>query len=149
MKGYWRAPAATEEVMRDGWYASGDMGYLDRDGYLFLRDRKKDMIVSVGENVYSAEVESALAAHPAVARAAVIGVPSDRWGEEVKAVVVLRADADLSAAALTEFLRSRLASYKLPKSVEYVPELPLTPVGKVAKHILRERYWAGRGRYVN
>jgi acyl-CoA synthetase (AMP-forming)/AMP-acid ligase II len=148
-KGYWNRPAATAEVFKDGWYATGDMGYIDASGYLFLVDRKKDMIISGGENIYPAEVESAISAHPDVARAAVIGVPSEKWGEEVKAVVILRPGAEVSAAALIGFLRSRIAGYKLPKSVDFVAELPLTAVGKIAKQTLRESYWAGPGRRIN
>jgi acyl-CoA synthetase (AMP-forming)/AMP-acid ligase II len=148
-QGYWNRPEATAEILKDGWYATGDMGYLDRDAYLFLCDRKKDMIVSGGENVYPAEVESALSGHPEVVRAAVIGVPSETWGEEVKAVVIRRPGSDLAADALIGFLRPLIAGYKLPKSVDFVTELPLTPIGKVAKPILRERYWAGRARRIN
>jgi acyl-CoA synthetase (AMP-forming)/AMP-acid ligase II len=148
-RGYWRRPQATDEVIRAGWYATGDMGYLDLDGYLFLRDRKKDMIVSGGENVFPAEVESALTGHRDVVRAAVIGVPSAKWGEEVKAVVIRRAGSSLTADALIAFLRPLIAGYKLPKSVDFVAELPLTPIGKVAKPVLREKYWAGHDRRIN
>jgi fatty-acyl-CoA synthase len=148
-KGYWNRPAATAEVLKDGWYATGDMGYLDPSGYLYLVDRKKDMIISGGENIYPAEVESAISAHPDVLRAAVIGVPSQKWGEEVKAVVILRPAATLSAAELITFLRPLIAGYKLPKSVDFVVELPLTAVGKIAKHSLRESYWPAAGRQIN
>jgi acyl-CoA synthetase (AMP-forming)/AMP-acid ligase II len=148
-KGYWKRPAATAEVLKDGWYATGDMGYLDPGGYLFLVDRKKDMIISGGENIYPAEVESAISAHPDVVRAAVIGVPSEKWGEAVKAVVILRPGSALSAAALVAYLRPRIAGYKLPKSVDFVAELPLTAVGKIAKQSLRERYWTAPDRRIN
>jgi len=148
-KGYWNRPAATAEVMKDGWYATGDMGYLDQSGYLYLVDRKKDMIISGGENIYPAEVESAISGHPDVVRAAVIGVPSERWGEEVKAVIILRPGAALSASALISFLRPLIAGYKLPKSVDFVAELPLTAVGKIAKQTLRESYWTTPGRRIN
>ncbi len=147
-KGYWKRPAATAEVWRDGWYATGDMGFLDRNGYIFLVDRKKDMIISGGENIYPAEVESAISAHPDVLRAAVIGVPSEKWGEEVKAIVILRAGSAVDGAGLIAFLRPMIAGYKLPKSVDFVSELPLTAVGKIAKPVLRERYWPARGRHV-
>ncbi len=147
--GYWNNPKATAEAMKDGWYATGDMGYLDSRGFLFLRDRKKDMIVSGGENIFPAEVESALTGHPDVLRAAVIGVPSAKWGEEVKAVVIPRAGAPLTAEALIAFLRPLIAGYKLPKSIDFVTELPMTPVGKIAKPALREKYWAGRDRRIN
>jgi acyl-CoA synthetase (AMP-forming)/AMP-acid ligase II len=125
------------------------MGYLDQSGYLFLVNRKKDMIISGGENIYPAEVESAISAHPDVVRAAVIGVPSEKWGEAVKAVVILRAGSALSAAALIAFLRPLIGGYKLPKSVDFVPELPLTAVGKIAKQTLRERYWTLPGRRIH
>jgi acyl-CoA synthetase (AMP-forming)/AMP-acid ligase II len=125
------------------------MGYLDQSGYLFLVHRKKDMIISGDENIYPAEVQSAISAHPDVVRAAVIGVPSEKWGEAVKAVVILRAGSALSAAALIAFLRPLIAGYKLPKSVDFVPELPLTAVGKIAKQTLRERYWTLPGRRIH
>jgi acyl-CoA synthetase (AMP-forming)/AMP-acid ligase II len=146
--GYWKRPDATAEVLKDGWYATGDMGYLDENGYIYLVDRKKDMIISGGENIYPAEVESAISAHPDVVRAAVIGVPSEKWGEEVKAVVILRPGAALGAAELIGFLRPRLAGYKLPKSVDFVAELPQTAVGKLAKQVLRDRYWPKQGRRI-
>jgi len=148
-RGYWRRPEATAEVWRDGWYATGDLGYVDENGYVFLVDRKKDMIISGGENIYPAEVESAISAHPDVMRAAVIGIPGEKWGEEVKAVVILREGSALDAAGLIAFLRPRIAGYKLPKSVDFVSELPLTAVGKIAKPVLRERYWPARGRRIN
>jgi acyl-CoA synthetase (AMP-forming)/AMP-acid ligase II len=147
--GYWNRSAATAEVLKDGWYATGDMGYLDQNGYLYLVDRKKDMIISGGENIYPAEVESAISAHPDVRRAAVIGVPSEKWGEEPKAVVILRPGSALSAAELIAFLRPLIAGYKLPKSVDFVSELPLTAVGKIAKQTLRENYWTVSGRRIN
>jgi acyl-CoA synthetase (AMP-forming)/AMP-acid ligase II len=147
--GYWRQPEATASVWRDGWYVTGDMGYLNENGYLFLVDRKKDMIISGGENIYPAEVESAISAHPDVVRAAVIGVPSERWGEEVKAIVILRENSVLDSAGLIAFLRPMIAGYKLPKSVDFVTELPLTAVGKIAKPLLRERYWPANGRRIN
>ena len=147
-KGYWNRPDATAEVWRDGWYATGDMGFLDEHGYLFLVDRKKDMIISGGENIYATEVESAIAAHPDVLRAAVIGVPSEKWGEEVKAIVILRDFSALDGAELIAFLRPLIAGYKLPKSVDFVAELPLTAMGKIAKPILRERYWPAHGRRI-
>jgi acyl-CoA synthetase (AMP-forming)/AMP-acid ligase II len=148
-KGYWNRPDATASVWRDGWYATGDMGYLDEKSYIFLVDRKKDMIISGGENIYPAEVESAIAAHPDVVRAAVIGVPSETWGEAVKAIVILRDGSTLDGAGLIAFLRPNIASYKIPKSVDFVAELPLTAVGKIAKPVLRERYWPAHGRRIN
>jgi acyl-CoA synthetase (AMP-forming)/AMP-acid ligase II len=148
-RGYWNRPDATAEAIKDGWYLTGDLGYLDSKGYLFLRDRKKDMIISGGENIFPVEVESALAGHPDVVRSAVIGVPSARWGEEVKAVIISRPGSDLSAEGLRAFLRPLIAGYKLPKSFDFVDELPLTPAGKVAKHALRERYWTGVERRIH
>jgi acyl-CoA synthetase (AMP-forming)/AMP-acid ligase II len=149
MKGYWKRPEATAEAIRDGWFHSGDAGYFDADGYLYIHDRVKDMIVSGGENVYPAEVESVLFSHPAVADAAVIGVPDERWGEAVKAVVVLAPGARADEAEILEFCRGKIAGYKRPKSVDFVDSLPRNPTGKILKRVLRERYWAGRERRVN
>jgi acyl-CoA synthetase (AMP-forming)/AMP-acid ligase II len=149
MKGYWKRPEATAEAIRDGWFHSGDAGYFDADGYLYIHDRVKDMIVSGGENVYPAEVESALFTHEAVADAAVIGVPDDKWGEAVKAVVVLKPGASVDAQALIESCRGRIAGYKIPRSIDFVEALPRNPTGKILKRELRERYWKGRERRVN
>jgi acyl-CoA synthetase (AMP-forming)/AMP-acid ligase II len=150
MKGYWKQPEATERtIQEDGWLRSGDVGYIDKDGYVYVHDRVKDMIVSGAENVYPAEVESALFCHPAVADVAVIGVPSDRWGEEVKAVVVLKAGTSTTAEDLIDFARKRIAAYKAPRSVDFVAELPRNPSGKVLKVELRAPYWKGKQRMVN
>jgi long-chain acyl-CoA synthetase len=141
MAGYFDRPEETAATLTaDGWLRSGDGGYLDDEGYLFLTDRIKDMIVSGGENVFPVEVEEALAQHPAVDQVAVIGVPDERWGETVKALVVLRTGAAAGAEELTAFARERLAGYKLPRSVEFVSDLPRTPSGKVLKRELRERF---------
>lgn len=149
MKGYWNRPEATAEAIDgDGWFRTGDAGYRDADGYVFLHDRVKDMIVSGGENIYPAEVENALFAHPAVADAAVIGVPDDKWGEAVKAVVVLRPGMDADAAGIIAHCRDRIAAYKAPKSVDFVDVLPRNPSGKVLRRELRSPYWAGRERQV-
>jgi fatty-acyl-CoA synthase len=149
MKGYWNRPEATAEAIdAEGWFRTGDAGYRDADGYVFLHDRVKDMIVSGGENVYPAEVENALFAHPAVADAAVIGVPDDRWGEAVKAVVVLRPGMGADAAEIIAHCRGRIAAYKTPKSVDFVDVLPRNPSGKVLRRELRGPYWAGRERQV-
>ena len=146
MAGYYNRPAETAAALTaDGWLRTGDGGYVDEEGYLFLTDRIKDMIVSGGENVYPVEVEEALAQHPAVDQAAVIGVPHARWGEAVKALVVLRPGAVAGAEELVAFARERLAGYKLPRSFEFVDELPRTPSGKVLKRELRERYGAVAG----
>jgi long-chain acyl-CoA synthetase len=153
MVGYWNRPDETARALTpDGWLRSGDAGYLDDDGYLYIHDRVKDMIVTGGENVYPAEVESVLMSHPAVADAAVIGVPDDRWGEAVKAVVVRAPGpegAGLDHATLVEFCRSQLAHYKCPTSVDWAELLPRNPSGKILKRELREPYWAGRERRVN
>ena len=147
MAGYHNKPDATAKVLIDGWYHSGDAGYLDADGYLYIHDRVKDMIVSGAENIYPAEVENALHEHPAVADCAVIGVPDDKWGEAVKAIVVRR--AEVTAEALIAFARERIAGYKVPKSVDFIDVLPRNPSGKILKKDLREPYWAGRARKVN
>jgi long-chain acyl-CoA synthetase len=150
MMGYWKKEDATREAFRDGWYHTGDAGYLDEGGYLFLVDRVKDMIVSGGENVYSAEVESAISTHAAVAQVAVIGVPHDLWGEQVHAIVVLRAGATATAEQIQEHCRANIAGYKVPKSVEFRHEpLPLSGAMKVLKRELREPYWKGRERRIN
>ena len=149
MAGYWNNPKATEAtVTPDGWLKTGDAGYLDDEGFIYLFDRVKDMIVSGGENVYPAEVENALMTHPEVGDVAVIGVPDDKWGEAVKAVVVPAAGASPVPEDLIAFARERLAGYKLPKSVDFATELPRNPSGKLLKRQLREPYWEGAERRV-
>jgi len=155
LKGYWRNAEATSEVFPEGrdaaglgWFRTGDAGYL-RDGYLFIHDRVKDMIVSGGENVYPAEVENALMGHPEVADCAVIGVPHERWGETVKAIVVPRAGSAPEAAELIAWCRERLAHFKCPTSVDRAESIPRNPSGKILKTELRKPYWAGRTRQVN
>jgi acyl-CoA synthetase (AMP-forming)/AMP-acid ligase II len=140
MRGYWNRPEETAQALRGGWMHTGDAGYLDADGYLFVVDRLKDMIISGGENVYSAEVENALGQHPAVAAAAVVGVPDPAWGERVHAVIVRRDGAAVTAAEIRAHVRSLIAGYKAPRSVEFVDALPLSGAGKVVKRALRERY---------
>jgi acyl-CoA synthetase (AMP-forming)/AMP-acid ligase II len=143
MAGYFNRPEETAAALTaGGWLRTGDGGYVDAEGYLFLTDRIKDMIVSGGENVYPVEVEEALSQHPAVDQVAVIGVADDRWGETVKALIVLRAGEVASADELVAFARQRIASYKLPRIVEFVDDLPRTPSGKVLKRALRERHLA-------
>jgi fatty-acyl-CoA synthase len=136
--GYYRDPAATTDAFRGGWFHTGDLGVMHPDGYVQIRDRMKDIIISGGENVSTVEVESALAAHPSVAETAVIGVPDEHWGEVVKAYVVLRAGTTLRAEELRAFARQRLAGYKVPRAVAFVAELPKTSTGKVTKYALRE-----------
>ncbi|HEX7444378.1 MAG TPA: AMP-binding protein [Acidimicrobiales bacterium] len=147
---YWHQPEATAEAFRDGWYHTGDAGYLDDGGYLHLVDRVKDMIVTGGENVYSIEVENALASHPAVLQVAVIGIPHATWGEQVHAVVVLVPGADVGADELITHSREWIAGYKVPKSVEFRDEpLPLSGAMKVLKRELRDPYWEGQERRIN
>ncbi len=150
MVGYWNLPEATAKTIdSDGWLATGDAGYLDEDGYLFIQDRIKDMIISGGENVYPAEVESAVCDHPDVAETAVIGVPDDKWGESVKAVVVLRPGCEATADDIIAFTRTRIAGYKTPKSIDFIDALPRNPSGKILRRELRAPYWEGRDRQVN
>lgn len=148
-QGYWKRPDATAEAFReDGWFRTGDMGYL-RDGFLYLSDRLKDMIKTGGENVYPAEVERVLAEHPAIEESAVIGVPDEKWGESVKALIVLASGQTADPDEVIAFARARLASFKCPKSVEILDSFPRTGSGKVVKTELREPYWAGQERRVN
>lgn len=151
---YWRNPEATRQAFpegrneRGGWLRSGDGGYLE-DGYLYINDRIKDMIISGGENIYPAEIENVLMMHPAVADAAIIGVPDETWGESGMACVVRRPGAQVSERELIDWLRERLAHYKCPRSVAFIEALPRNPSGKVLKRILREPYWQGRQRAVH
>lgn len=150
MVGYWHMPEETaRSITADGWFKSGDAGYLDADGYLFIHDRVKDMIVSGGENVYPAEVENALMAHPGIADVAVIGVPSERWGETAKAIVVRAPGSDVTEQEIIDYSREHLARFKCPTSVEWIDVLPRNPSGKVLKKDLRAPYWEGRARQVN
>lgn len=151
MAGYWNKEKQTTAVLdADGWYQTGDLGYIDPDGYLFLVDRSKDMIVSGGENVYCTEVEDAIYNHPAVLEATVFGIPDDRWGEAVHAVVVPRAGVEIDEATLIAHCRSRIAGYKVPKSISFQDEpLPKSGPGKVLKRNLRAPFWEGRERLIN
>ena len=148
MKGYYRAPDKTAETIVDGWLHTGDIGHLDRDGYLHITDRKKDMIISGGFNVYPSEIEQVIWAHPAVQDCAVIGVPDDKWGEAVKAVVELNAGQQVSAEELVALCKEKLGSVKAPKSVDFVAALPRSTAGKVLKKDLREQYWQGQQRRI-
>jgi long-chain acyl-CoA synthetase len=150
MMGYWERPEETARAVIDGWMHTGDGGYMDEHGFVFVVDRVKDMIISGGENVYSVEVENALAQHPSVAQCAVIGIPDERWGERVHAVVVARAGAEASAAELIEFCKTLIAGYKCPRSVEISANpLPLSGAGKILKRELRKPFWENRERRVS
>ena len=150
MKGYWRNPAATAAAFFPGdWLRTGDAAHIDSEGYVYIYDRVKDMIVSGGENIFPAEVENALYGHPAIADVAVIGVPDERWGEAVKALVVLKPDADANEADVIAHARTRIAGFKVPKSVEFLNALPRNAAGKLLRRKLREPYWEGRDRRVS
>jgi fatty-acyl-CoA synthase len=144
MPGYFTDPEATAKAFRGGWFHSGDLGVWHPDGYIELRDRAKDVIVSGGENISTVEVERAVDSHPAVLEVAVVGVPDEKWGERPKAFVVCREEESVSERELIDHTRSRLAHYKAPDRVEFVAELPKTSTGKVQKYQLREKEWAGR-----
>jgi long-chain acyl-CoA synthetase len=149
MQGYWRNETATAETLRNGWLHTGDVGYFDDEGYLYVVDRVKDMIVSGGENVYSTEVEGALYRHPAVLECAVIGIPCTQWGEKVHAIVRFRTDCSATEAELQDHCKNLIASYKCPRSFEWRSEpLPLTAAGKILKRDLREPYWATQSKQV-
>jgi acyl-CoA synthetase (AMP-forming)/AMP-acid ligase II len=149
MKGYWNRPEATEESIKDGFFYTGDAGYFDEDGFLFIHDRVKDMIVSGGENVYPAEVENAIFGHPDVADVAVIGVPDEKWGESVKAIIVPKEGTNPTPESVIAWARERIAGYKCPKSVDTIEALPRNPSGKILRKDLREPYWAGQERRVS
>ncbi len=148
INGYYGNPEATAAEFQNGYWKSGDVGFVDEGGYLFIVDRKKDMIITGGFNVYAIEVESALVEHPAVLMSAVVGVPHADWGEAVHAEVILRDGVSVSAEELIAHAKQRLGSYKAPKSIRFVPELPLSPVGKVLRRHVRQRYWEGRDRMI-
>jgi acyl-CoA synthetase (AMP-forming)/AMP-acid ligase II len=152
LEGYWDKPQETSAALVDGWFRTGDGGYVGDDGYLTISDRKKDVIITGGENVSSIEVEDVLFSHPAVAEVAVIGVPSDKWGETIKALVVLADDATGSPekeAELNAWCKDRAAGYKAPTSIEFRDELARTATGKLQKFKLRQPYWEGQERQVN
>ena len=149
MAGYWKLPTETRAIFRGGWLHTGDMGRMDEDAYIYLVDRKKDMIISGGDNIYSKEIEDVLYIHPAVSEAAVIGVPDKKWGESVKAVIVLKAGMEATEEEIIDFCKEYLASWKKPKSVEFWEELPKNSGGKIMKARIRERFWTGHWRKVN
>jgi acyl-CoA synthetase (AMP-forming)/AMP-acid ligase II len=148
MLGYWNDPKQTDAALRDGWMHTGDCARMDAEGFIYVVDRIKDMIKSGGENVFSAEVENVLAQHPAVSACAVIGVPNEKWGESVHAVVVTKPDSSISGLQLIEHCRRHIAGYKCPRSIEFRQSLPLSGAGKVLKTVLRKPFWEGRDRQV-
>jgi len=148
MKGYWNREDATAQAVRDGWFYTGDAGFLDEEGFVYIHDRVKDMIVSGGENVYPAEVENALFKHPEIADVAVIGVPDDRWGEAVKAIIVPEKGASPDPAEIIKWAKTQIAGYKVPKSIDFIDALPRNPSGKILRRELRDPHWEGRDRKV-
>jgi acyl-CoA synthetase (AMP-forming)/AMP-acid ligase II len=149
MKGYWKNPEATAETIKNGWLHTRDVGFIDDDGYIFLVDRKGDMIISGGFNIYPREVEDVLYSHPAVLEAAVFGVPDEKWGEAVKAAVSLRAGMTATEEEIIEHCRKYLAGYKKPKSVVFLASLPKSAYGKILRRTLKEQYWQGKGRMIS
>jgi acyl-CoA synthetase (AMP-forming)/AMP-acid ligase II len=139
MMGYYKEPEATEQTLKEGWLHTGDLGKLDDEGFLYIVDRKKDMIISGGENVYPREIEDVLYTHPKIVEAAVIGLPDPSWGESIHAVITLKQGEDMSGEEVIDHCKSHIASFKKPKSVEFVDKLPRTSAGKVLKRILREK----------
>jgi acyl-CoA synthetase (AMP-forming)/AMP-acid ligase II len=148
MIGYWRRPDLTAETIRDGWLWTGDIAFWDEEGYIFIVDRAKDMIISGGENIYSTQVEAAIHKHPAVLESAVFGVPDNEWGEAVKAVVVLKPGTKATSQEIIDVASENLASYQKPKTVDFIDSLPKAPTGKILKRTLREKYWQDEDRKV-
>jgi acyl-CoA synthetase (AMP-forming)/AMP-acid ligase II len=144
MKGYWKNEEQTRKTIRNGWFHSGDMGYIDEEGYLFLVDRKADMIVTGGENVYPKETEDVLYEHPAVMECAVVSAPDEKWGERVQAAVVLKEGQQATAEELIEHCKQKLAGYKCPKAIEFWEALPKTPIGKILRKDVKKTFWGGR-----
>jgi len=149
MQGYWNRAKDSADSIKDGWFYTGDAGTEDEGGFFYVKDRIKDMIISGGENIYPAEIESVLAGHPAVADVAVIGVPDETWGERVKAIIVRKPGAAATGEEIVEWSRAHLAGYKRPSSVDFAEAIPRNPSGKILKRELREPYWAKTGRQVN
>ncbi len=148
MKGYWKNPEATAETLRGGWLHTGDLGIMDERGYVYILDRAKDMIISGGENIYSREIEDVILRHPAVFEVAVIGIPDEKWGESIKAFVALKEGQQAAEEEIINFCKDHMASYKKPKSVEFIDSIPKNPYGKVMKRELREKYWSGAARRI-
>jgi long-chain acyl-CoA synthetase len=146
--GYYKDPEKTKAAIDGEWVTAGDMAFVDDEGFYFLADRKNDMIISGGENIYPLEIEEVVVQHPAVAEVAVVGVPNEKWGEEVKAVVVLKEDAQTSEEDILDFCKGRLAGYKRPRSVDFVDDLPKTATGKILKRLVKQKYWAGQERMI-
>jgi len=145
---WWHKPEETAETIKNGWVHTGDMGRYDEQGYIYIVDRKRDMICSGGENVYPREIEEVLYQHPAVHEAAVFGIPDDYWVEKVHATIVLKPGAKVTDKEIMEYCKQRLARYKAPKSVEFVEALAKNPAGKILKKVMREKYWVGKERRV-
>jgi acyl-CoA synthetase (AMP-forming)/AMP-acid ligase II len=149
MEGYWRQPEATAAALRDGWFHTGDLATIDEEGYILIVDRAKDMILTGGENVASAEIERVLYQHPAILECAVIAIPDEQWGEVARAVITLKAGCQASDAEILDHCRKHLAGFKIPKSIEFVEALPKGGTGKILKKVLREKFWAGHERRVH
>ena len=149
LEGYWEQPEESAKALAGGWFHTGDGGLIDDDGYLTIQDRKKDVIITGGENVSSIEVEDVIFSHPDVAEVAVIGVPDEKWGETIKALVVKADDSDLTEQELIDYVKSKVARYKAPSTVEFREMLDRTATGKLQKFKLRAPYWEGRDRQVN
>ncbi len=148
ISGYYNNPEGTAAEFENGFWKSGDLGYVDEEGFLFIVDRKKDMIITGGFNVYAIEVEAALSSHPAVAISAVVGVPDEQWGEIVHAEVVLKPGCEVSTEALIEHVKGRIGRFKAPKSIVFVEDIPVSVVGKVQRRQVREKYWKNHSRRV-
>ena len=148
MVGYWQRPDLTADTLRDGWMWTGDIAVWDEDGYIFIVDRAKDMIISGGENIYSTQVEAAIHQHPGVLESAVFGIPDDEWGESVKAVVVMKPGETATEQEIIDSAAQHLASYQKPRSVDFVDSLPKAPTGKILKRQLRDPYWEAAGKKV-
>jgi Acyl-CoA synthetases (AMP-forming)/AMP-acid ligases II len=149
LDGYWDNPEATADALDGDWFHTGDGGWVDDEGFLVISDRKKDVIITGGENVSSIEVEDCVFSHPAVAEVAVIGVPDEKWGETIKALVVVAPGAQVTEGEIIAYCKERMAGYKAPTSVEFREDIPRTATGKVQKFKLREAYWSGRDRQIN
>jgi acyl-CoA synthetase (AMP-forming)/AMP-acid ligase II len=150
MQGYWKNPKLTEAVLKGGWYHTGDMGYMNEDDYIFMTDRKADMIISGGENVYPKEVEDIIYQHPAVRECTVVSAPNAKWGEVVQAVVVLRSGKQATAEEIIEHCKkNNLAGYKCPKAVAFWADIPKTIVGKIVKKDVKKKFWEGKDRMIS